>query len=353
MADQRDHGLDGLPDRDRRTSRDRKTDPMIRLADLGLPDSGFDHGGFGNINGIDPELDDMNGELDNAMDDGLSGNVDDDRGEPLDLTALRADDVLLNSLADAESENALAGIDPELGTLLLSWYEDVRAEPITDLVDTDTAVRAIAQGARQIRGRRPRFLVPMASAAAVLVVLFTGVGLVARDAQPGDALWALTQVLYADHARSVQAADMVRTELDHASTALQDGRYSTARTDLDGAMNVLPSVSSEDGQADLRAQGQSLAAKLDNAPGSASTIPVLTSGPNPSSSPSVPPSSSPQPPTSTDSSSPPTSSSGKTPPPTTTGSPSTSFAPSTSATPPPGDGGSGSRNTPGAPGASN
>ena len=145
--------------------------------------------------------------------------------------------------------------------MLLSWRRDIDEEPIPELVDTETAMHTIFAAAHRNR-RKPRYLVPLASAAAVLVIMFTGVGLAARDAQPGDTLWGLTQVLYADHARSVLAADTVRTELSHASAALHEGHYSAARTALDQAQQALPSVDNEDGQADLQAQQQNLLNQL-------------------------------------------------------------------------------------------
>jgi hypothetical protein len=177
----------------------------------------------------------------------------------LDLAALRSDDALLTALGNASS--AGAATEPELNALLLSWRRDIDDEPIPELVDTQTAMHTIFAAAHRDR-RRPRFLVPLASAAAVLVIVFTGVGLAARDAQPGDTLWGLTQVLYADHARSVLAADTVRTELSHASAALHEGHYSAARTALDQAQQALPSVDNEDGQADLQAQQQNLLNQL-------------------------------------------------------------------------------------------
>jgi hypothetical protein len=177
----------------------------------------------------------------------------------LDLAALRSDDALLTALGNANSSGAAT--EPELNALLLSWRRDIDEEPIPELVDTETAMHTVFAAAHRNR-RKPRFLVPLASAAAVLVIMFTGVGLAARDAQPGDALWSLTQVLYADHARSILAADTVRTELGHASSALEEGHYSAARKALDQAQQALPSVDNEDGQADLQAQQQNLLNQL-------------------------------------------------------------------------------------------
>ncbi|WP_308258203.1 anti-sigma-D factor RsdA [Saccharothrix obliqua] len=164
-----------------------------------------------------------------------------------DLAGIRADDALLDALGGRGQTEAL--VDDELNALLLAWRREVDSRPVGELVDTDTAVATIA--AARPQQRRHRFLIPLASAAAVLAIAFTGVSLVARDAQPGDALWGLTRVLYSEHARSVEAAVTVRTDLDTARIALREGRYGDARSLLDRAGQVLPSISVDDGKADL------------------------------------------------------------------------------------------------------
>jgi hypothetical protein len=111
-----------------------------------------------------------------------------------------------------------------------------------------------------------RLLPPTAAAAAVLAVVFAGVGLAARNAQPGGTLWGLTRVLYADYARSVEAAQAVRVDLNQAEQALVDGRVAETRSMLDQAHSTLPTVASEDGQADLRAKHAELVAKLPGQP---------------------------------------------------------------------------------------
>lgn len=262
------------------------------------------------------------------------GTGDDDRGYhgdlfdpgedegPLDLVALRADEELLASVGSFDHAAGAGDHDPALRALLMSWRLDVDAEPMAELVDTRVAADVIFQAARA-RKRRPRFLVPLASAAAVLVVAFTGMGLAARAAQPGDPLWGLSQVLYSDHARSIEAAFAVRDELNHATVEFRQGHLNAARTALAQAQSSLPSVSSEDGKAVLQAQGQTLAAQLN-----------ATTTPTPSLTPSVtmpvttttPPVTTTKPPTTT----PPSTT---TPPPTTTTPPHTSTGSGTSTTP--------------------
>lgn len=243
---------------------------------------------------------------------------------PLDLSALRADDEMLTALCSFDHSLADPDQDPELKSLLLSWRLDVDAEPITELVDTDTALRTIEESVRNQR-RRPKYLVPLASAAAVLVIMFAGMSLAARDAHPGDALWGLSQVLYADHARSVEAAATVRDDLTHASKALEQGHLNEARNALAAAQASLPAVDNEDGKASLQTQQQSLLNQL-NATTSAtapnpttndlSTAPVVVPAATTTTQPPPPPTTQtttppPPPPTTTE------------PPPTTTTDPAT------------------------------
>ncbi len=81
---------------------------------------------------------------------------------------------------------------------------------------------------------------------------FAGVGLAARDAQPGDTLWALTKVLYADHARSVEAAEAVKADLREAEAALTEGNVDEAKSKLEDAHAALPTVLSRTARATWR-----------------------------------------------------------------------------------------------------
>jgi hypothetical protein len=247
---------------------------------------------------------------------------DGDPDGPVDLSALRADDELLTALVSFDNSAPGADQDVELKSLLLSWRLDVDAEPLTELVDTETAMATIAVGNR-IHRRRPRYMVPFAAAAAVLIVVFGGMGLAARNAQPGDALWGLSQILYTQHAESVEAAASVRDDLHHATVALAQGHFAEARTALVAAGNSLPSVDSADGKASLQQQQQSLLSQLDStiatAPGT-TVVKVSTTTAPPSQVTAITTTTTPPPPSTTTTTPPPTTTTTTTtpPPPTTT-----------------------------------
>ncbi|SFR09233.1 Anti-sigma-D factor RsdA to sigma factor binding region [Lentzea waywayandensis] len=269
----------------------------------------------------------------------------DDRAphEPVadDLSAVQADDRLLDALGSATPGAAGNLVDDELNALLLAWRNEVETEPFGELVDTDTAIATI-QAARPQPVSKHRFLIPLASAAAVLAIAFTGVSLVARDAQPGDALWGLTRVLYSEHAKSIEAAAIINTDLESARLALREGKVNEAREKLDKIEASLGSVSTDDGKAQLEEKHKELEKELDT---NTSTTPPTSTTPKPpkptkssdpttpSSTPSTEPSTTqPSTPSSSETPAPPTSNGGENPPPPPPPDPGTGVDPGSTGT---------------------
>lgn len=87
--------------------------------------------------------------------------------------------------------------------------------------------------------------------------------LAARSAQPGDQLWGVTQVLYSAYARSVEAAALVRTELDEAIAAMREGEALQARVLLERTQQHLPVIAEAEGRTDLTARHHQLEKMLD------------------------------------------------------------------------------------------
>jgi hypothetical protein len=209
-----------------------------------------------------------------------------------DLSAVQADDALLDMLGGSDPAIADGLGDQELNALLVAWRRDIDSEPLAELVDIDTAVRTVtgaAQRRRHESQHRRRVLVPVAVAAAVLAIAFTGTGLAARSAEPGDTLWGLTKVLYADHARSVEAAATAKLDLEKANLAIAGGNLAAARKALNDAQAALAQVADEDDKNQLMEQHRQLAAQLDKPlpPGPGATTTSTTQAPassNPSAS---------------------------------------------------------------------
>ncbi|MFD9699128.1 anti-sigma-D factor RsdA [Lentzea sp. NPDC059081] len=239
----------------------------------------------------------------------------------------------MDALGSATPGAAGSLVDDELNAMLLAWRGEVETEPFGELVDTDTAIATI-QAARPQPVSRHRFLIPLASAAAVLAIAFTGVSLVARDAQPGDTLWGLTRVLYSEHAKSIEAAAVVRDTLDSARLALREGKVTEAREKLDKVQAGLGSVSTADGKAQLEEKHKELEKELGT---TAPQTPDTTTTTQPSTQPTTSSSSSSsQPVTTTTTPSspsetppPPTSNGGEEPPPPPPADPNTPASGST------------------------
>jgi hypothetical protein len=187
----------------------------------------------------------------------------DANGMPADLAAVQADDALLDMLGRVGDTPSDA--DDYLTCVLAAWRREVHAEPIRELVDTDTAIAVIRAARQPVRRRDPVFG-SIAAAAAVLVIAFSGVGLVAKSAQPGDHLWGVTQVLYGNYARSVETAAAVRTELQEANTALKQGNPERARAALQRVQQQLPAVGDSEGRTDLTARHRQLEQILNGPP---------------------------------------------------------------------------------------
>lgn len=183
---------------------------------------------------------------------------------PPDLAALQADDALLDLIGSGG--HTPSDSDDELTRVLAAWRREVHAEPVKELVDTSTAMSVIRAAARRPAHRRNPVYGSVAAAAAVLVIAFSGVGLVAKSAQPGDHLWGVTQVLYSDYARSVETAAAVRTELNEAKVALNQGHPERARAALAHVQQQLPAVGESEGHTDLSALRQELEQQLNKPP---------------------------------------------------------------------------------------
>lgn len=186
----------------------------------------------------------------------------------VDLEAMRSDDALLDALGDSDPKVADELGDAELNAVLLSWSREVDSEAMPELVDVDTArtviTRANESYRKSVSERRMRMFVPVAAAAAVLAVAFGGTTVAARDAQPGDALWGLTKVFYADKAGSVEASYTVQADFKRARDALNRGEYSDAKDALKKAEISLHQVRKEEGHDGLRKQHDVLVTQLDS-----------------------------------------------------------------------------------------
>jgi hypothetical protein len=172
---------------------------------------------------------------------------------------VQADDELINALAAgmALSTSGAGGsyhADDQVVALLSAWRADVTEEPIPELVDLDTAVAAVQAGItakRATRSARTRHLVPVAAAAAFLVLVGGGVSISSATAEPDSALWPVTKVLFSERATSVEAAMRVSDKIESAKQALNEGQPQAAAAELQQAQSDLSAVRPQEGKAQL------------------------------------------------------------------------------------------------------
>ena len=177
--------------------------------------------------------------------------------EPIDLAAVQADDELINALGagfGVPSGGRSFHADDQVVALLSNWRADVMEEPIPELIDLETAVAAVRAGmpaAKPTRSARARHLVPVAAAAAFLVLVGGGVTIGSATAEPDSALWPVSKVLFSERAESVEAAVRVSDKIDNAKQALSEGKPEQAAADLAQAQQELSKVRPQEGKDEL------------------------------------------------------------------------------------------------------
>lgn len=192
-------------------------------------------------------------------------SADDD--EPVDLVELQADDELINALSAGMgvSGPGRGGYDADdhLVAVLAAWRADVDSEPIPELVEPDVAIQMLQPAPRSRRGT---FLRPLAAAVAVAACGLAAVSIGAHDAEPGDALWGVSKVLYSDRAGQVQAASDLRAGIERVNAKLATGDTAGARQDLASMGPLLGQVESGQQRAYFDQQQQFLKAKAAETP---------------------------------------------------------------------------------------
>ncbi|MEV3976930.1 anti-sigma-D factor RsdA, partial [Streptomyces sp. NPDC050698] len=183
------------------------------------------------------------------------GDLADD-GTPVDLAAVRRDDALIESISNGGPVATDSTEQYELALILSQWRDDVVATPMPEgplLDDVIAAITATPSGFsdRQRSRSRLRVVRPIAAAAAVAAVVFGGATAMAYDAQPGDALWGVKQVVFADEANSTVAKIDTTSELEKAERLLAAGDIPAAKMVLDNAAHRADAVKDSQDKTDL------------------------------------------------------------------------------------------------------
>jgi len=198
--------------------------------------------------------------------------------EPYELAAVHTDDEFVESLRTSDPEqNLFTGrIDAEhdrLRSMLSVWSAELRLRPLPEQMPLDEATALVAKSAARRRSMRAMFLV----ASSIVALLLGSAVIGSRSATPGDALWPVTRVMWADRAHSVTAGLDVRNAIDQARTALGEGHPMQALDAFSRANAGLSGVNLQDVRQSLSADLDQLRSELGTASlGTPSMNPVGT-----------------------------------------------------------------------------
>ncbi|WP_157122051.1 anti-sigma-D factor RsdA [Nocardia miyunensis] len=143
-----------------------------------------------------------------------SGPYAEDSGDtgPVDIAAVRRDDALIDAIAGDGTVSTGSDEEYQLATLLASWRADIVDEPLPAGPDLDDIVAAVNQeiGARQARVNATkrghlRLVRPLMGAAAAVALIAGGMTAFSYNAEPGDPLWKVKEVVFSQQAQTTIA----------------------------------------------------------------------------------------------------------------------------------------------------
>lgn len=183
-----------------------------------------------------------------GADDDFFADLADD-GTPVDIAAVRRDDALIDAISGDGPVPTETTEEYELATLLAGWRAEILADPLPSEPDLDEIVAAVNReiGARDALAERRsrartqlRLIRPIAGAAALIAIAVGGATAVSYQAEPGDPLWSVKQVVFSEQAESTVA------RIDTAST-LQEAEQRLAVGDTEGAQELIQSAQQRSG----------------------------------------------------------------------------------------------------------
>ncbi|MEV0356758.1 anti-sigma-D factor RsdA [Nocardia sp. NPDC050697] len=187
---------------------------------------------------------------------------------PVDIAAVRRDDALIDAIASDGPVQTDSPEEFQLAALLADWRAEVVAPPLPAAPDLDEIVAAVNQeiGARKVRvgprsGGRLRLVRPLAGAAAALALVFGGMTAFSYNAEPGDPLWRVKEVVFSEQAQTTVVA-RADDELAQVQSALAQGDNDQARVLLDRVRNTAQQVDDPAKQDDLLERWNALVAEL-------------------------------------------------------------------------------------------
>ncbi|ATD70258.1 MULTISPECIES: anti-sigma-D factor RsdA [Gordonia] len=172
--------------------------------------------------------------------------------ESLDFAEVGFDENFLDALSHDVPVPTRDSTEYQLAELLSGWRNDVVSTPVSQLVSVDDVERAIASTERASRGRRMvRHLRVVSGAAAIVIVAAAGLTVLSEGSQPGDPLWGVKQVVFAEAASETQAAHDVRADLERAEAAIAAGDTQAAASFIAKAQSSMGPMRDKDSREEM------------------------------------------------------------------------------------------------------
>ena len=180
--------------------------------------------------------------------------ITDDQGT-LDISAVRRDDELIDAIASDGPVSTDSDDEYALASLLAGWRSEIVTPELPD-IDLDAIVAAVNQevGARNARvrpGGSLRLVRPLVGAAAAIAVVVGVTTAFSYNAEPGDPLWKVKEVVFADQADSTVANIDTSADLQQAEQLITQGHPEEAQVLLDRAQTRANDVRDADQREDL------------------------------------------------------------------------------------------------------
>ncbi|MBV6756884.1 anti-sigma-D factor RsdA [Rhodococcus opacus] len=216
---------------------------------------------------------------------------------PVDVTAVRRDDALIDAIAGGGPVATDSPEQYELALLLTNWRADIVSTPMPTGPLLDDVIAAIdaSDDVRSARGAargKLRLLRPIAGAAAAIAVVMGGATIFSYDAEPGDPLWSVKSVVFSQQADSTVAQIDTTSQLQEAERLIAVGDAESAKNLLDGAADRAGGVRDADMRNELDVWRAKLAAEVEKiaptTPPAATTTPGTTTTGAPSQTAELP-----------------------------------------------------------------
>lgn len=217
----------------------------------------------------------------------LAGN-----GDPVDVSAVRRDDALIDAISAGGPVSTDGPEEYQVAALLANWRAEIVAQPLPAEPDLDDIVARVQAelGAREalVTGTRSgrnhlRLLRPIAAAAAVVAIAMGGMTIFSYNAEPGDPLWGVKQVVFTQRAESTVAKIDTTSNLEDAERLIATGDTAAAKAKLDSAATRASAVNEAGTRQELIGWRKRLLTALDKAappvvPPTAPEVPPVTGG---------------------------------------------------------------------------